>query len=71
MGKKDTKAQVEQITGRAHLAAIDVDDVAQRLEGKEGYAERHENIERRCLAAEEGDDRREEEIGVFEEAKLK
>ena len=32
----DKKGQVEQVTGGAHLAAIDVDDVAQRLEGEEG-----------------------------------
>ena len=64
------KGQVEQIAGGAHLTAVDVDDVAQRLEGKEGNAERHEDVERRCLAAKEGDDRREKEIGVFEEAKL-
>ena len=52
------------------LSCIGVGEEGDLREGEEGYAERYENIERRCLAAEEGDDRREEEIGVFEEAKL-
>jgi hypothetical protein len=69
----DERRVLEQVAGRLHPAAEDVDRVRHRVEGVEGDADRQHDVERRqrrpepdCLA--NPVERAEEEAGVLEVA---
>lgn len=67
---RDEGGEVDQVVGRRGIAAVDVDDVADRLEGVEGDADRQQDVgQHERLHAERGDDLVEAvdaEVGVLE-----